>query len=79
MTDETTRTLVRGLESMGVYPMGSGHWRVTCKLCKRHRQFSQAEVLNLRTLRLAFCADCMKRMQVAVVTVGNAPVEIIKA
>jgi len=67
MNDDTMRTVVQGLESMGVHAMSGGHWRVSCKLCKRQRQFAQAEMLKLRVLRVAFCTDCLTQLGVATV------------
>ena len=71
--------VVQGLESLGCRVRDNGSVFVPCKLCKKWRQFSGEAVTHLRVLRLLYCEPCLTGLQLAVVKVGNAPKEIIKA
>lgn len=71
--------VVRALESLGVKIKDNGDVFIPCKLCKRWRQFPNEKIPHMRVNRLLFCEPCLTGLQLAVVKVGNAPREIIKA
>ena len=79
MEHDALGNVVRALEHrFGVRMVGTGDFLVPCEQCKRYRRFDGKTFPHLRVMRLLFCEDCLFKMQLAVVKVGNAPKEIIR-